>query len=154
MLWLTLVLALVAQGTPQADVPPMFVVFNWFQGDGYDFEVTEQQLTSSPPWLATADNPPLSARAAIQAARPVVLQLTPGDDRWRITEVNVRHVHDQWWVYVVGFAPPPPPIGGPMNSAVSVYDTLRVVVLMDGRAVVPKVKKGMLPTRPNPPYSN
>lgn len=149
MPWLALVLTLALQSTSPADSGPIFLIGNHYKVDSYDFEVTVKDVEGSPTWPDTATAPPLSASAAIRSAQPIVHQLTPGDDRWQPGEITLRRIHSNWWVYVVGFTPPPPTPPCVVSTSMSYYDTFRVVVLMNGRVIVPKFTQGARPV-PSP----
>jgi len=86
--------------------------------------------------LDTYDNPPLSPRAAIQSAHILLSQLMKDADKWRLASVKLQPIlFPDAWIYVVEFAPPPArPDGG-------IYTTMTVVVLMNGRAIVPLSSK-------------
>jgi len=57
-------------------------------------------------------------------------------DKWRLASVKLQPIlFPDAWIYVVEFAPPPArPDGG-------IYTTMTVVVLMNGRAIVPLSSK-------------
>ena len=119
---------------------------SFIDGRQWDFVVTPQDMEGSPRWLATDDNPPVPPGAAVRAARLLLPQLIPSlqPDEWRLGAVTLEQVRrPDVWVYLVFLRPPdsscPPPAGcggsGPPKQQ------MRMVVLMNGQAVVPVSKK-------------
>jgi hypothetical protein len=103
-----------------------------YAGKKYDFRVTEQDLKAAPAWPATQDNPPLSARRAIDAASKQLATLVPNGKDWRVSAVSLKPI-DGYWIYLVEFLEPLR-AGAPDQ----VSQAFQVVVLMNGVAVVPR----------------
>ena len=107
---------------------------SYVDGQRWDFVVSHEDIGSSPRWLDTDDSPPLSPRAVIRAARVLLSQLIKGGNQWRIESVTLRPInYPGSWIYVVSFQQPRP--GGGLLT------TMNVVVLMNGRAIVPVSSK-------------
>jgi hypothetical protein len=109
---------------------------SYIDGKRWDFVVTHQDIENSPRWLDTDDNPPLSPRAAIRSARLLLSQLMKDGNQWRLDSVQLRPIDfPRSWIYVVDFQQPPPRPDGGISTKMS------VVVLMNGRAIVPTSSK-------------
>jgi hypothetical protein len=110
--------------------------WSWLDGQRFEFVVPPDTVRQFP-WVESADAPPLAPRAAIRSAERLLPQLVPGADEWTLREVQLQPVFGSGhgWVYLITFVKSPPPNvmwDGPLPS-------LRLVVLMDGTAVVPTV---------------
>jgi hypothetical protein len=103
-----------------------------YAGKKYDFRITEQDLKSAPTWPAAQENPPLSARRAIEAASKQLAILVPNGKDWRLSGVSLKPI-DTHWIYLVEFLEP-------LRAGASdqVSQAFQVVVLMNGVAVVPR----------------
>ena len=102
----------------------------------YEFHITEQDLQAAPSWPANQDNPPLSARRAIDIASKELATLLPNGKDWRLYEVTLRPIDDHW-VYLVQFLEPlRSNAGGQQLSS-----GFEIVVLMNGTAVMPRISK-------------
>ncbi|PYR98303.1 MAG: hypothetical protein DMG16_21210 [Acidobacteria bacterium] len=125
---LTLTLAM----QEQVDVGAAAAFSSYVAGQRWDFVVSHEDVGNSARWLDTDDSPPLSPRAAIRSARVLLSQLMKDADQWRLDSVSLRPIaFPEVWIYVVDFQPPPPsPLGGHVAK-------MSVVVLMNGRAIVP-----------------
>ena len=96
----------------------------------YRVEITGNDLASTPDWLPSNDNPPLSPRKAMEVARTTVIQLMPETTRWELNGITLHptDVPNKWY-YEVSFREP--------ARAYSVSQPLRVIttlVRMDGKA--------------------
>jgi|SRR5579883_1303148 len=105
-----------------------------YNGKKYEFHITDQDLQKGPAWPANQQNPPLSARRAIDAARNELATLLPNGKDWRLYEVTLRPIDDHW-VYLVQFLEPLKGDGGGQQLS----SGFQVVVLMNGTAVMPRV---------------
>ena len=102
----------------------------------YEYHITDQDLQATPAWPAGQDNPPLSARSAIDIASKELAELLPDGKDWRLYEVTLRPIEDRW-VYLVQFLEPlRSNAGGQQLSS-----GFEIVVLMNGVAVMPRISK-------------
>jgi hypothetical protein len=105
------------------------------QGKRYDFDVYQDDLNRTPAWQTNEEFPPLSPRKAEAAARRQLDKLVEHAERWNRRIVALHQMSDSdKWVYVVHFSGFHPP--GVLDGAVP---QMRLVVLMDGRALEPRV---------------
>jgi hypothetical protein len=102
----------------------------------YEYHITDQDLQATPAWPAGEDNPPLSARTAIDIATKQLATLLPDGKDWRLYEVTLRPIADRW-VYLVQFLEPLRGNGGGQQLS----SGFEVVVLMNGVAVMPRISK-------------
>jgi hypothetical protein len=107
-------------------------------GARWEFVVRDADLDACPVWQESADHPPLAPRAAARAAQALLRPLVEQADTWEQDEISLRPIlgHPGAWVYLVRFLTPLPP-AKPGTVGSSLRGQLSVVVLMDGRAVVP-----------------
>ena len=105
-----------------------------YNGKKYEFRIPDQDLQKTPSWPANQQNPPLSARRAIEVARAEISMLLPNGKDWRLYEVTLRPIDDHW-VYLVQFLEP---LRGDGNGQ-QLSSGFQVVVLMNGTAVMPRV---------------
>jgi hypothetical protein len=105
-----------------------------YGGKKYEFRISEQALQNTPVWTPDQDNPPLSARSAIDIAKNEMAALLPNGKDWRLYEVTLRPLDDHW-VYLVQFLEPLRPDGGGQQLS----NGFQVVVLMNGVAVMPRI---------------
>jgi hypothetical protein len=106
-----------------------------YNGSKYEFHISDQDLQATPTWLPNQDNPPLSARRAIDIATNQLVSLLPDGKDWRLYEVTLRPI-DNRWVYLVQFLEPLRSAGGQQLSS-----GFEIVVLMNGVAVMPHISK-------------
>ena len=106
-----------------------------YGGNKYDFRITEEDLKATPGWPAGQDNPPLSARRAIDIASKYLATLLPNGKDWRLYQVTLRPI-DSHWIYVVEFLEPLR-----ADAAGQLSSGFQVVVLMNGVAVAPQVSR-------------
>ena len=73
----------------------------------YRVEITGDDLASTPDWLPSNENPPLSPRQALKVARTTVSQLMPETTRWDLVgiELHPTDVENKWF-YEVSFREP------------------------------------------------
>ena len=102
----------------------------------YEYHITDQDLQATPAWPAGQDNPPLSARTAIDIATKQLATLLPDGKDWRLYEVTLRPIEERW-VYLVQFLEPLRGNGGGQQLS----SGFEVVVLMNGVAVMPRISK-------------
>jgi hypothetical protein len=111
-----------------------FSSYDIHQGKRYDFAITEEVLSRTPPWRTDEEFPPLSPRKAEGLAREQLKRLVEEPESWTRTEIVLQHIEGDRWVYVIEFMGDHPPgvIDGPVS-------TMKLVVLMNGTAVDPKI---------------
>jgi hypothetical protein len=101
-------------------------------GTNYVSLVSEADLKTSPAWLETQEQPPLSPRRAMQAAQATVTNLFK-DVPTIVDFVSLHPVgRENKWVYLVQFTTMPR--GGLDGDSLPI----RLVVLMNGEALLPR----------------
>jgi len=105
-----------------------------YLGKNYDFCVTDETIAGTPSWSETDDLPPLSPREAIRSAKGELSALITDPQYWTLREIKLMPGGSQdKWIYVVCFE-------GPATSPYrGVSDEFHMMVLMDGKAVKPRV---------------
>jgi hypothetical protein len=104
-----------------------------YAGKKYEFIVSDQDLQKTPAWAPGQENPPLSARRAIDIATKQIATVLPNGKDWRLHAVTLRPIENRW-IYLVEFLEPL------REGQLSQQSTgFQVVVLMNGSAVVPRV---------------
>jgi hypothetical protein len=104
----------------------------------FESQVSRDEIAKTPVWLPEAENPPLSARRAIEAARKQMEALVHDRSVWRLESVQLLDMGDHLhWMYIVEFARQFP-------EDVAVYGdfSLRVLVLMNGAVITPRLREG------------
>jgi hypothetical protein len=123
--------------------------YSYVDGKRWDFAVSRKDIEDGPRWLNTDDSPPLPPGAAITAARQLLPQLLPDSDmdKWRVASVALNQIllADAWDYEVTFRGPSPcelaPPPGNGGCGFVGGLPEMRMVVLMNGHAVVPVATK-------------
>ena len=113
------------------------VFFSSSYGDKiYRFTITDEELKNYPLWFPDQDTPPLAPRKAVSSAREVLKTLVRDADKWKLQEIGLVPIGsgESKWVYTVQFHPPLPPEG--IDGRIP---NLKLVVLMNGTAVKPKI---------------
>lgn len=105
-----------------------------YAGKKYEYRITEQDLKNAPAWQPGQENPPLSARRAIDSASKFLATLLPNGKDWRLHQVTLKPV-ESYWYYVVEFLEPVSP-----GAARQVSSGFQVIVLMNGSPVKPRVQ--------------
>jgi hypothetical protein len=105
-----------------------------YGGKKYEFHITDQDLQKTPAWAANQENPPLSARGAIDIATKQLAALLPNGKDWRLYSVTLRPIENRW-IYLVEFLEP---LRGD-NAGQQLSSAFQLVVLMNGVAITPKV---------------
>lgn len=115
--------------------------YSYVDGMKYTFVVSRQDAADSPRWDDPEENPPLAPRAAIRSAKALMSSLRSDGSAWQVQAVHLNPILlPGVWIYLVEFhdAPPAAPgagiVGGPAKS-------MRIVVLMNGSAVIPTVER-------------
>jgi hypothetical protein len=128
-------LALAADGEEEPRKVASFSSYDFKQGKRYDFNVHQKDLAQTPPWRTEDEFPPLSPRSAEMLARAQLKALVTEPERWNRGAIALHQLSGgDRWIYVVHFSGFHPP--GVGDGAVP---QMRVVVLMDGRAIKPQV---------------
>lgn len=105
-----------------------------YGGKKYEFQISDQDLQKTPAWQPGQENPPLSARRAIEVATKQIATLLPNGKDWRLYAVTLRPIEGRW-VYLVDFLEPLRGTGAGQQLSAG----FQVVVLMNGTAVAPRV---------------
>jgi hypothetical protein len=105
-----------------------------YAGKKYEFRIPDADLEKTPAWAPGQENPPLSARRAIDVATRQLSTLLPNGKNWRLHAVTLRAI-DNHWIYLVEFLEPLRGDGGGQQVSAG----FQVVVLMNGAAVTPRV---------------
>jgi hypothetical protein len=105
-----------------------------YAGKKYEFRISDDDLQKTPAWAPGQENPPLSARRAIDVATQELATLLPNGKDWRLYAVTLRPIESRW-IYLVEFLEPVRP-NGPERQLSSGF---QVIVLMNGVAVMPRV---------------
>lgn len=115
-----------------------FSHFSYVPGKAYVITFTREDLAKTPAWHSDAENPPLSARKAITLADALREKLVKDSDEWHWMRAAASIQFDNesgrcYWLvrYEAESADGVPLAGSPPH--------LRLVVLMDGTILKPKV---------------
>lgn len=109
-------------------------------GKQYTVSVSKDMLEKSPRWMEPDENPPISARRAIELATAMKDSLVKDSDswKWKLRSASLEPIDGHWFWEISfegkfdGFLEGRPP-------------NLRLVVLMDGTVVKPLVKDDSTP---------
>lgn len=106
-------------------------------GKQYTFAVTKAQLLKSPAWK-DGNNPPLSARKAIELATKLREKLVKDDDQyqWSFKEAALHKMAWDRWTWEVLFEARVKEGG---STGIPPY--LNIMILMDGTVVEPTIKE-------------
>jgi hypothetical protein len=130
---LSMLLFLAAQG-------PSFTSPSCTPGQQWEFTLRGRDVDKSPRWTAADDAPPLAPRAAVRSARAFLGRMKcEQPDEWELHQVSLRPIlaERDVWVYIVEFLHFRVPKDAVIGSASP--SEARVVVLLDGTAIVPTV---------------
>ena len=106
-------------------------------GQEYQLEITQAQLSDSPSWLESRDNPPLAPGKALRIARAHLNSVVPDAKAWSLKNIIIWPIGRGKAVYILEFQEPI------TLEAISGYqDIFKVMVLMDGS--VAKARTGPL----------
>jgi hypothetical protein len=104
---------------------------SYVNGTRYESVVTTQDLIPTPRWEESQPAPPLTARAALVAARECLQGLELPIRQWDLDSICLRPAGDEgFWYYQVVFAE--------HRDKPGLVRTFTITVLMNGVAVVPK----------------
>ena len=96
----------------------------------FEVEITSSDLASTPDWLSSDENPPLSPKKAMQVARATLIQFMPETIRWELFDIKLHPTDSQdKWFYEVEYKEPPrdPSISQPLR-------VISTFVLMNGKS--------------------
>ena len=99
-------------------------------------EVTELAVDKTPSWLENSENPPLSAKQAIQKASKFkdTIVVDTKDEKWVLRDAALCPFHGEKWYWLIRFE------AEPFAASFSgVPHDLKLAVLMDGTVVKPEV---------------
>jgi hypothetical protein len=122
--------------TPASGAGVRIEINSYGLGKRYAVVVTQAALDKAPAWKAEADDPPLPARKAMKLAGATKDRLVQDtkDWVWRQASAALEESTDGRWYWLVSYEARP---RDGLLSGVAPY--LRLVVLMDGTVVKPKV---------------
>jgi hypothetical protein len=112
---------------------------NYVGSQRFDVAFGEDDLMKTPAWKPEAPNPPLSAAEAMRRATDVLNSLAKTSKevnarKWELRTANLCPVPLDRWYWTVVFEAKTPGTNSPDNS-----ESLRLVVLMNGKAINPRV---------------
>jgi hypothetical protein len=124
-----------ASGHEEQRKAASFSSYDFNQGKRYDFDVHHKDLAQTPPWRTEDEFPPLSPRSAEMSARAQLKELVTEPERWNRGAIALHQLRGgDRWIYIVHFSGFHPP--GVVDGAVP---QMRLVVLMDGRVIKPRI---------------
>jgi hypothetical protein len=100
-------------------------------GKQFDFKITRELLDNSPDWLDGQENPPLSARRALEIATAYLPKLVSHPEDWEAAEIQLTPHVNKKWVYFVRFS----------EKKEGLQSIFGIPVLMSGEAIEPSIKK-------------
>ena len=108
-------------------------------GKVYSVTVNDDQLDASPAWAEDEEHPPLSARHAMKLATELKDRLVNDSDdyKWKLETASLNAASEHKWYWLIQF-------GVDYRSAIfaGTPPDLRLVVLMDGTVIEPRVHDG------------
>jgi len=113
---------------------------SYYDGKRYEFEITEKMLDQTAVWSESAEAP----RHAAQIAQQNLSVFVPNGAKWSLHNIRLSPVGNAW-VYLVEFLEPLPEDGTGLTSITGTVSTFRVVVLMNGEVVKPRITERKLP---------
>ncbi len=134
----TLIAVLVAATVVRADLISSYSVTSYDPKARrrFDFEVTREQLLKAPSWGVDQETPPLSPRRAERLAMTKFHQLVSDTKGWVLKQIGIEDMGDGLhWIYIVDYKAPIQDLAGSLIGG----GEFRVVVLMDGTVIEPKV---------------
>ena len=114
-----------------------------YEGKVYEFTVMQSDLDAAPVWPEGDQNPPLSPRSALDAAREYVARAVQDSNRWTVSKICLESSGQKpgRWLYVVEFTSFPnrdQVLLGPGHS-------FGIPVLMNRSVVEPKITLAKYP---------
>jgi hypothetical protein len=129
------VLTFVATGF--ADGVHGFSCYSYVDKKTFESKVSGEEIADTPAWLPEAENPPLSARSALKHARQQMETLVPDRHVRNLESIQLMDMGDHLhWIYIVEFERQ-----YPEEVAVFGDHSVRIVVLMNGAVITPKLKE-------------
>jgi hypothetical protein len=125
------------ESTAVGQIVHEFACYSYVDGKVFESRVSPEEIARTPAWPPEAENPPLAARRAMEAARQQMQAFATASRVWRLDSVQLLDMGDQThWMYLVEYERQ-----FPEDVAVTGDHSLRILVLMDGTAVTPKQKE-------------
>ena len=111
-------------------------IYSHFNSKKVSVEVTELAVNKTPSWLESSENPPLSARNAIQKASKLkdTIVVDTKNEKWVLRSAALCPFHGEKWYWLIHFEAQPLGFG-----LAGVPSNLILAVLMDGTVVKPEV---------------
>jgi hypothetical protein len=105
-------------------------------GSEISFSVEDRELDGSPEWVnPESDPPPFAITEAVRISRTELDRYVGNPDEWRVSGVELRRFERRArWFYVVEWRP---------RKTGHVGDGVSIPILMNGRAVVGKIRLGL-----------
>jgi hypothetical protein len=133
--YFTFVIVLVSLPTPLSASKGLA---SYAEGKSFVVGIEDEDLLKSPAWKSDAQNPPLSARKAIELATEQQKALVKDSKghKWEFVTADLTpDTSVDRWYWEVTFTAHVRPGGTPPG-----FESLRVIVLMDGRVLKPVIK--------------
>lgn len=112
-------------------------IYSYAFGTKYEVTISRNALEKSPAWEHSADNPPVSPRKAIDLANAIKDSLVKDTTRheWRLVSASLVPANAPGkWYWLVRYE-----AHVRVGGSSGIPDHLQLVVLMDGKAIQPKV---------------
>jgi hypothetical protein len=120
--------------------------FSYIDGKKLTFALDDKAANDQSVWRISDKNPPCSVRDAIASARKKLMAIFPAKRNWSLADVRLQPATFtldaadgiEIWDFVITFERHP--AVEPNNGPVGVVGSVRMIVLMDGTAVDPKIE--------------
>jgi len=108
-----------------------------YEGKVYEFMVMQSDLDAAPAWPDREEDPPLSPRSAVNAARDYVATAIPNSSRWTLSKISLESPGREpgQWLYVVEFTS----FSNRHQVLLGPGHTFAIPILLNGRVVKPTV---------------
>src|SRR5262245_35042994 len=129
--------ALVALLFVVASEPKAKIVINSYSFDKqFSIAITDAAIRNSPDWKSDRDTPPIPPREAMKRANDLKSKLVVESDewKWKMASISLTEADTNKWYWIVNYE-----AEYQKGTQVGIPPTLRLVVLMDGTVVEPKV---------------
>lgn len=118
--------------------------WSYVDGKKYNFKVTKELLEKTPSWKENDENPPLSVKKAISAATEQLSKFIKIEN-WDFQKATLEKTNVTGkWLYLIEFSEDQMKANPPKKSGIYEYiggvKTFRIVVLMDGSTIEPKIE--------------
>ena len=114
------------------------VVFTYYDGNRYEFRITEIQVERAPKWNPAKDpNPPLSAAAALTKAREFIATVPALKDcAWRLEALGLTYVFfDTGWVWRARYSL------DDLHGSTGKANKMDCWILLDGTVIQPRITR-------------